>query len=322
MKNRLRRLVWLYAVGVVWVGWPPMLAALRRIAARKRKAKMLSFIDATKPGIEIGPSHNPVCPKSEGYKVEIIDHLNQEDLRKKYAPHGVNVNAIEPVDYVWSGESYCELTGKIYGWVIASHIIEHTPDLISFLQGCEEVLEDTGSVSLAIPDKRYCFDRLRPVSSLAAVIDAHQQRRKVHSPGTVAEYFLNVCKLNGGRWGGSTAASLNFIHTPEEALSGMGAARAGQFLDVHAWCFTPSSFRLMIEDLRRLGFTKLREVGFYETAGNEFFVTLGRHGSGPKMSRMELALKNRQETRRLFRGRFRLRLQFLDPRLCLGEIVS
>jgi hypothetical protein len=251
-----------------------------------------------KPGIEIGPSHNPICPKSEGYDVEIIDHLSQEHLRAKYADHGVRLDAIEPVDHVWKGESYVNLTGKPrgYGWVIASHVIEHTPDLIRFLQGCDEILEEDGVLVLAIPDKRYCFDHLRPKSSLAAVIDAYEAQRVNHSVGTAAEYFMNVCAVkNGIPWKFATPASLHMIHTREDALSGMQALRNAGSLDLHAWCFTPSSFRLMISDLYDLGFIKCREIGFFPTEGHEFFISLGRGGRGPGVPRINLAVASGQE---------------------------
>jgi hypothetical protein len=62
----------------------------------------------------------------------------------------------------------------------------------------------------------------------------------------------------------------------------------GSYLDVHNWCFVPHSFRLMIEDLHALGYTKMREVSFVPTEGYEFFVTLGRHGRGPGLTRHEI----------------------------------
>lgn len=238
----------------------------------ERTEKIRSFIDPRRLGLEIGPSFAPICPKSAGYKVETIDRLSQDDLRKKYASHGVNIDAIEPVDYVWTGQSYRELTGKKFGWIIASHVIEHTPDLIGFLNSCDEVLEPDGVLSLAIPDKRYCFDYLREQSSLASVIDA--RGRTVHSPGSVADFFLKVCALKSGGWDGATTETLRYIHKPERAIFAMNSAR--RLLDIHAWCFTPSSFRAMITDLRRLGLIKLKEVCFHETEGNEFFVTLSR----------------------------------------------
>ena len=38
-----------------------------------RTEKIRSFIDSSRLGLEIGPSHAPICRKADGYKVEIID---------------------------------------------------------------------------------------------------------------------------------------------------------------------------------------------------------------------------------------------------------
>jgi hypothetical protein len=51
---------------------------------------------------------------------------------------------------------------------------------------------------------------------------------------------------------------------------------ATEYLDVHRWRFTPSSFALLIQDLRDLGYHDLAEVGSSDTVGFEFFVSLGK----------------------------------------------
>src|SRR5690606_33473322 len=126
-----------------------------------RRAILLSMLDRDGRGLEIGPSHNPVAPKREGFRVEVVDHADRATLVGKYRGHGVDVDLIEDVDFVWSGESYAELTGKSshYDWIIASHVIEHVPDLVGFVKACAEVLHDGGVLALAVPDKRFCFDR-------------------------------------------------------------------------------------------------------------------------------------------------------------------
>jgi hypothetical protein len=266
----------------------------RSLVPTLRREKMLSFVDYGKLGLEIGPSHSPICPKSEGYNVEILDHMSQSDLRKKYVEHGVDLAAIEQVDFVWHGESYEHLTGRSheYGWVVASHVIEHTPDMISFLRGCDDVLDDEGALVLAIPDKRYCFDHLRPTTSLAAIIDAFEAKRTIHSVGTAAEYFLNVCQIEPlTQWSGATDSDLHFSHSLSDSLSAMKAVKEGSFLDLHSWCFTPSSFRLIVNDLFSLGLIRNREMGFFETVGHEFIIALGRSGTGSEVSRMNLALR-------------------------------
>ena len=94
-----------------------------------RKERVLSGIDRSGFGIEIGPSHDPLAPKGEGFKVHVVDHASREELLEKYRGHPIPLDRIEEVDFVWHGESYLELTGKpkFYDWIIASHLIEHTP---------------------------------------------------------------------------------------------------------------------------------------------------------------------------------------------------
>ena len=52
--------------------------------------------------------------------------------------------------------------------------------------------------------------------------------------------------------------------------------RQEEYQDIHRWRFVPASFRLLIHDLRVLGFHSLGVVGEHDTMGHEFFVTLGK----------------------------------------------
>lgn len=257
-----------------------------------RKAKVLRHIDRSGRGIEVGPCHNPIAPKREGFRVEIIDHMSREGLREKYRTHGIDIDQIEDVDFVWRGERYADLTGKCgyYDWIIASHVIEHAPDLIGFLNDCAAILKEDGIVSLVVPDKRYCFDHYRPLTGLARVIDSHLTAAERHSPGTVAEYFMNVVAKDGAiAWSAETPGKLSFVHSVDDAISRMHDVRNnGSYYDVHAWCFVPHSFRLLIHDLHALGLIPFQEVDFLPTAGCEFYVTLSRAGKGVGQSRLEL----------------------------------
>ena len=187
---------------------------------------------------------------------------------------------------------HLELTGKRghYDWIIASHVIEHTPDLIAFLASCEEVLKDDGVLCLVVPDKRFCFDRFRPVTGLARVIDAHLAGQRIHSAGVCAEYFLNVVgKGHELAWHPGFPGDYHLIHGIEDAKTGIReVVEKGSYLDVHDWCFVPHSFRLILEDLHALGYTGLREVAFHPTEGNEFYVVLGKRGKGLGMSRIDV----------------------------------
>jgi hypothetical protein len=62
------------------------------------------------------------------------------------------------------------------------------------------------------------------------------------------------------------------------------------YLDLHSWCFTPTSFRLLIQDLNSLGLINLKEVSFFPSEGCEFFIKLSREGTGYLTNRID-ALK-------------------------------
>ena len=257
-----------------------------------RKEKILKHIDATGKGLEIGPGYNPTAPKKDGFSVQSIDHMCREDLVNKYKKEQVDTENIEEVDFVWHGEPYAELTGKkdYYDWIIASHLIEHTPDLIGFLNDCDSILKDTGVISLAIPDKRYCFDHFRPATSIARIIDSHLQNSRVHTPGTAAEYYLNgVLKEGAIAWEEGHAGEYSFRHSLEEAVGKFESAVKGtEYDDIHSWCFVPHSFRLIIHDLYCLGLIPFKELDFYLTEGCEFFAILSRQGNGIGISRLEM----------------------------------
>lgn len=280
---------------------------------------ILAHINKNGHGIEIGPSHAPIAPKKEGYRVDIIDHMSQEDLLKKYQDHNVNLNNIEEVDYVWNGQTYAELTGKSkhYDWIIASHVIEHTPDLIDFLINCDVILKDEGVLSLVIPDKRYCFDHFRPTTGLSSIIDKHFSKNTIHSAGTVAEYFLNVATKDGELgWHAHTDGTFKLVHTLEDAYNSMQAVRENKsYIDVHAWCFVPHSFRLLIHDLYNLGLISFREVSFKPTDGYEFYVTLSRQGAGIDKTRLEMLSSIEAEVKdenKLMTSQLLTNQQFLD----------
>lgn len=260
--------------------------------ATERREIILGQVDRDGLGLEIGPSFAPIAPKKEGYRVHVLDHCDRAALLEKYRAHQVNLDAIEDVDFIWDGRPYAELVGAThsYSWIIASHVLEHTPDLVGFLNDCASLLRAEGVLSLVVPDQRYCFDHFRSLTNLGRVIDASFQRHRFHSPGTVVEYFLNVVHRSGRTgWSHGDRGTFTHPHTMDEARRALEEVRDhAVYLDVHEWCFTPTSFRLMMRDLFDLGLICLTETAFHDTIGHEFFVTLSRGGRPPPEPRLQL----------------------------------
>jgi SAM-dependent methyltransferase len=250
-----------------------------------RFEKITSSLNMQGLGLEIGPSHNPVAPKKENFNVHVLDHLDAEGLKSKYIGHdalGVDVNNIEEVDFVWSGEPLPDLIGKTecYDWIIASHVIEHVPDMIGFLQQCEKLLTPNGKLSLVIPDKRFCFDYLSPLTSAGQFIDAHEQKRTRPSVGQVFDHFANACSQNNAiTWVNSPdeTASIQVLHPFQQAMDlGLHWIESGDYIDVHCWRFTPESFELLLSDFRKLKLLQLTVDCSFPTYGHEFYVSLSK----------------------------------------------
>jgi glycosyltransferase involved in cell wall biosynthesis/SAM-dependent methyltransferase len=287
------------------LAWPPRVDSLSHAAQISQQPelgrldKALLMIDRAGLGLEIGPSHNPIAPKKHGFNVHILDHANADELREKYKGHGVNLDNIEDVDFVWHGEPLHELVGReqCYDWIIASHVIEHTPDLITFLTECERLLKPSGVLSLIIPDKRYCFDYFNAPTSTGELLDAFEQRRKRPSAGKVFDHFSGAAKLNGHiAWGADSQGTIEFVHDLAEARDCWKRARITEdYIDVHNWRFTPSSFGLLLGDLQALRLTNFEIKAEFDTAGCEFYVTLGKSQSFPSMNRLLVADRMRRE---------------------------
>jgi SAM-dependent methyltransferase len=273
------------------------------------KNKLLSLINqhtrgVAGAGLEIGASFDPIVAKRDGYNVEVLDHLSAQELRVKYkdAP-GVNLSMIEEVDHISDGGSILDLIGKRdhYDYIVASHVIEHTVDVLGFLLDCESLLKRDGALVLAVPDTRFSFDCLRPLTTTGQVMQAHAEKGKRHSIGKVFDELAYNCLRDGAiAWPRRKKGALAFFRPLSDAKAILEQYRDSEmFIDIHAWQFTPSSFRLILSDLNALALTQLREKSFDGSSDNEFFMVLARSGEGCRISRMDLAQRSLAEQREI-----------------------
>ena len=114
-------------------------------------------------GIEIGALHNPlkVSPKA---KVKYVDRYGNEGLAKHY-PEQMSESFVK-VDIIDNGELLETIEDNSQDFVIANHFIEHCQNPLLTLSHMHRVLKEKGILYLALPDKRYTFDKKRPVTPL------------------------------------------------------------------------------------------------------------------------------------------------------------
>lgn len=158
--------------------------------------------------LEIGPKDIPALPASHA-RVRFLDYLDQASLRHKHATDtSINQATIPFIHYVWNGSiSYRELTGgQRFQLIIASHVAEHVPDFVSWLRQLADILTPDGVLRLVVPDKRYCFDFRRRLSSFADVLAAYLEKRTRPSVAATYDNYARIPpKHNSARlhWSGS-----------------------------------------------------------------------------------------------------------------------
>lgn len=225
-----------------------------------RNERIRSQFDQTMRLIEIGPSYNPIVPKSQGWNTIVVDHTTKGELLDKYAPgslvsEGFDASVIEEVDIVWRQGALSDCFPKVlhgqFDGLIASHVIEHVPDIISFLQSVAVLLKPNGKFFLAVPDKRLCFDFFVPLSTTGHAIDAVGQSR--HTRGILFDHAAYYAFKGGeGAWQrDGKVAPFTFAHE-WGPVSAILQKKIDDYEDAHKWRFIPASFQLMILELNRL----------------------------------------------------------------------
>lgn len=264
---------------------------------------MRGLAEATDRILEIGPSYNPIVSKSQGYNVKIVDHCDKKTLVAKYEKFGVDTSQVEDVDYITTDISDIQDKNS-FDIIFASHLIEHTPNLIKFLRDATELLDANGKLVLLVPDRQATFDFFRPVSTPGAVIDAYELNRTKHI-GTLFDHYLYFSKSGDQlAWNPLTEEKLPELqHGNDEALEQYSAVKEkNEYVDAHSWVFTPESFELIINEINKLGLIELKIESLMPSQGFEFLCILTRTSLRVPTSSLELIKKiqsNYLETRLL-----------------------
>jgi hypothetical protein len=251
-----------------------------------RRRRILSLVDPSREiGLEIGPLAKPIVERSMG-RILYSDHRSTEELRQKYAPHAdkgaLALNDIVEIDLVVPENTSLPAVLGDRGpvdYVVASHVMEHIPDTIGWLNQIADCLHEGGRLCLAVPDKRFTFDHHRDVTPTRELVQNHLLRPTVPTPAQVYDHVAKVTEVDAAAvWSGRPAPATPMRdHGPAVALIlAAGVARDGIYHDVHCTVYTPASFAEVIGDTILLGLVPFAFAAIEATApgGTEFFATL------------------------------------------------
>jgi len=230
-------------------------------------------------GVEIGPLDKPLVTPDMG-SIVYVDHELTPALREKYAHDPAVVGGdIVDVHFRWGEASLAEAIGAHgqFDYVVASHTLEHVPDVVTWFQEIAEVLRSGGILSLVIPDKRFTFDYLRAPSTPSEMVEAHLQRLRRPTFRQVFDSLASAVTVDVVEaWAGKLEPKeLVRVHTEDFAFE-HAHGTAADYIDAHCWVFTPQSFFDAVRFLIRRDLFDYRIASFFPTARNDlqFFVAL------------------------------------------------
>jgi SAM-dependent methyltransferase len=205
-------------------------------------------------GLEIGALHMPLKVPARA-SVRYVDRFDVPELRAHY-PELADFDLMRP-DLIEDGETLARVSDASVDFVIANHMIEHCEDPIGTLASHLRVLRPGGTLYMAVPDRRFTFDRDRNTTPLEHLV-------RDHADGTAWSR-----RAHYEEWA-------QFI---EGVASSDVATRAAQLqaqhYSIHFHVFTPATFlELLVHGRTALGLPL--EVEALERNGHEFIVILRR----------------------------------------------
>ena len=257
-----------------------------------RVQRLRSGLDQSMKIMEIGGSYNALVPRSAGYDTYIVDHATQEELQEKYKDIAPGAT-IERVDCVCNdGNLIAAVPDALHGTFdacLASHVIEHIPNPIAFMRSVERMLKPSGIFTMAVPDKRQCFDFFRPLTGTGNWLQAYLCDASTHSATGHFDFESYTVSHNGTvMWHTQQLNNFSFASRGLKAafkiMKEVGESTSGKYVDIHAWVFVPASFSLIMYEAHALGLTTLIPQNLHSQGAGEFIVDLVKDPTHPPIS--------------------------------------
>ena len=139
-------------------------------------------------GIEIGPRNIPLKVPDTA-KVRYVDIKSLEEQIKENPKLG-KLNLVD-IDIIDDGEILSSIASSSLDFVIANHMIEHCHNPIGTIENWLRVLKVGGILFMAVPDKRYTFDRNRSLTSLEHLINDYSQGSEMSNYAHYEDWLKN-----------------------------------------------------------------------------------------------------------------------------------
>ncbi len=235
----------------------------------RRTWRVLAGINLAGEGLEIGALASPIL-NQRNYRVRYLDFTTRDRLIDHYRNDpNVVVEDIVDVDHVVVGKPMHEVVGEErLDYVIASHVIEHSPDFIGFLESSLRMLKPGGHLCLWAPDKRFTFDAIRRESTFDDILAAYRERRTKATLEQIGDFLSNTIEVDHIKaWNGEIDFDRPRYYNERAAVTDTlrRLADGYEYFDCHNWVFTDRGFRTLIDQIGARGLCDFEVDAFYPT---------------------------------------------------------
>ena len=206
-----------------------------------------SKLPLEKRGIEIAPYFNPIVDHTRN-NVLYVDCIDNDEIQRKAADNpGAEGRVIPRVDAVWKpGRPLAKCIGREpLSYAIASHVLEHVPNPLGWIQEIIECLEPGGILAILLPNRERTMDFYRRPTTFADVMGWSIEKSSRPTPTQVMDFLSQSFEDDGTQnfmaMPPFSAAKRHYTDTDAIGFAEF-VAKKDHYLDVHCSVWTPNSF--------------------------------------------------------------------------------
>lgn len=243
----------------------PSYVARKRTAARYLRGE----------GIEIGALDHPL-PTPPHARVRYVDYISKEESAAKHTQ--LVPDEIVAVDYVDDGFTLSTLGTGTQDFVVANHVLEHSPDPIGALLNWSRVLRKDGILFFSVPIAAKSFDKGRHITTVEHLVEDHDLvstgRMEIFRRRNLEHYdeYLSIALVTIRKGFGVPAL------TADEKEQMLRNFRDEPFTDTHYHVFSVRSLMSFIRYLSGVIDTSLSVVDFVKSKGGLEYIVVLRKG--------------------------------------------
>lgn len=220
----------------------------RTEAEESRCSSVLGRCPTERRGIEIAPYFNPITDRDR-HDVLYVDCIDNDEILRKAKENPGSVGRLVPrIDVVWvPGRRLADCIGpECLHYAVASHVLEHVPNPVGWLQEILDILEPGGVIAIVLPNRERSMDYYRNPTTFAQIVGWSIEKPARPTPTQVMDFLSQSFEDDGTIDFDGPVPSFEQARRHYTDLQAVDfaefVAREDQYLDVHCSVWTPASF--------------------------------------------------------------------------------